>query len=97
MLARPPTSRPPIAFGWPVTLNGPMPGRPMRPVARWKLMIAFTLSVPQADWFTPWLKTVTTFSAPIQRSRKPARSPRREAGDGGVAGLRGGQRRGRSR
>ena len=74
MLARPPTSRPPMAFGWPVTLNGPMPGRPMRPVARWQLMIALTLSVPEADWFTPWLKTVTTFSVPIQRSRKAARS-----------------------
>ena len=37
-------------------------------------MIALTLSVPEADWFTPWLKTVTTFSVPIQRSRKAARS-----------------------
>ena len=52
-LARPPTSRPPIAFGWPVSENGPMPGRPMRPVARWQLMIALTLSVPAEDWFTP--------------------------------------------
>ena len=26
MLARPPTSRPPMALGWPVTENGPMPG-----------------------------------------------------------------------
>ena len=33
MLARPPTSRPPMALGWPVTENGPMPGLPMRPVA----------------------------------------------------------------
>ena len=31
-LASPPTSRPPIALGWPVSENGPMPGRPMRPV-----------------------------------------------------------------
>ena len=52
-LASPPTSRPPIAFGWPVSENGPMPGLPMRPVARWQLMIALTLSVPCADWFTP--------------------------------------------
>ena len=35
MLASPPTSRPPMALGWPVTENGPMPGRPMRPVSRW--------------------------------------------------------------
>ena len=30
-----------------------MPGLPMRPVARWQLMMALTLSVPCADWFTP--------------------------------------------
>ena len=55
MLARPPTSRPPMALGWPVTENGPMPGLPMRPVARWQLMMALTLSVPDDDWLTPWL------------------------------------------
>ncbi len=49
-----PTSRPPIALGWPVIEKGPMPGRPMRPVSRWQLMIAFTLSTPALDWFTPW-------------------------------------------
>ena len=32
---------------------GPMPGLPIRPVARWQLMMALTLSVPCADWFTP--------------------------------------------
>ncbi|MNT81538.1 hypothetical protein D3C72_2211420 [compost metagenome] len=53
ILARPPTSRPPMALGWPVTENGPMPGRPMRPVARWQLMMALTLSVPDDDWLTP--------------------------------------------
>ena len=42
-----------MALGWPVSENGPMPGRPMRPVARWQLMMALTLSVPCADWFTP--------------------------------------------
>ena len=47
--ASPPTSRPPIAFGWPVIENGPMPGLPMRPVARCTLMIALTLSVPLVD------------------------------------------------
>ena len=30
-------------------------GRPIRPVAKWQLMIALTLSVPAVDWFTPWL------------------------------------------
>ncbi len=52
-LARLPTSRPPIAFGWPVSENGPIPGRPMRPVARWQLMMALTLSVPDEDWLVP--------------------------------------------
>ena len=52
-LASPPTSRPPMALGWPVSENGPVPGRPMRPVARWQLMMAFTLSLPELDWFTP--------------------------------------------
>ncbi|MNT18157.1 hypothetical protein D3C72_1533410 [compost metagenome] len=49
MLARPPTSRPPMALGCPVSENGPMPGRPMRPVSRWQLMMLLTLSVPAED------------------------------------------------
>ncbi len=53
MLASPPTSRPPIAFGWPVRENGPMPSLPILPVARWQLRIALTLSVPDEDWLTP--------------------------------------------
>ena len=53
MVAMPPTSRPPIAFGWPVTLNGPMPARPIRPVARWQFRMALTLSLPEADWLIP--------------------------------------------
>ena len=36
-----------------------MPGRPIRPVARWQLMIALTLSVPAEDWFTPCEYSVT--------------------------------------
>ena len=53
VLASAPTSRPPMALGWPVIENGPMPGRPMRPVSRWQLMMALTLSTPALDWFTP--------------------------------------------
>ncbi len=34
MFAMPPTSRPPMALGCPVTENGPIPGRPIRPVSR---------------------------------------------------------------
>ncbi|HEY9207562.1 MAG TPA: molybdopterin-dependent oxidoreductase, partial [Acidovorax sp.] len=37
-LARPPTSRPPMALGWPVRLNGPAPGLPICAVARCRLM-----------------------------------------------------------
>ena len=53
VLDSPPTSRPPIALGWPVIENGPMPGRPMRPVSRWQLISALTLSMPALDWLTP--------------------------------------------
>ena len=48
-----------MALGWPVMLNGPAPGVPTRPVARWTLMMLLTLSVPALDWFTPWENTVT--------------------------------------
>ena len=82
-LASPPTSRPPIAFGWPVSENGPMPGLPMRPVARWQLMMLVTLSVPCADWFTPCEKQVTTFGVARNNSKKretsAALSPARAA------------------
>ena len=58
-LARPPTSRPPIALGCPVSENGEAPGLPIRPVARWQLRMALTLSVPCADWLTPCEYSVT--------------------------------------
>ena len=50
----PPTSRPPIAFGWPVSENGPAPGRPICPVARCRLMSAAFFAVPDDDWLSPW-------------------------------------------
>ena len=53
-LARPPTSRPPIALGWPVSENGPAPGLPICPVARCRLINAVFLSVPLLLWFKPW-------------------------------------------
>lgn len=49
----PPVSRPPIAFGCPVSENGPAPGRPMLPVARHRLISARFFSVPTLDWFAP--------------------------------------------
>ena len=59
-LASPPTSRPPIALGCPVSENGDAPALPIRPVARWQLRMALTLSVPCADWLTPCEYSVTT-------------------------------------
>ena len=68
MLASPPTSRPPMALGWPVSENGPAPGCPIRPVIRWQLMMLLPLSVPCADWFTPCEKAVTTRRVPANRA-----------------------------
>ena len=50
----PPTSRPPMALGWPVSENGPAPGLPICPVARCRLISAVFLAVPLLDWFSPW-------------------------------------------
>ncbi len=80
MLASPPTSRPPIALGCPVTENGPIPGRPIRPVAMWQFRMAFTLSVPAEDWFTPWLKIVTTRSCGDPEAAEPRDQTRVETG-----------------
>ena len=51
----------------PVRENGPIPGRPIRPVSRWQLMMLLTLSVPAEDWFTPCEKAVTTRSVAANR------------------------------
>ena len=53
-LAMPPTSRPPIALGCPVSENGPAPGLPIWPVARCRLISAVFLAVPLLLWFRPW-------------------------------------------
>ncbi len=53
IVAMPPTSRPPIAFGCPVSENGPAPGLPICAVARCRWISARFLSVPCADWFRP--------------------------------------------
>ena len=53
-LAKPPTSRPPMALGWPVSENGPAPGLPIWPQARCRLISAAFLAVPLLDWFRPW-------------------------------------------
>ena len=53
-LAKPPTSRPPMALGCPVKENGPAPALPICPVAKCKLINAAFLAVPLLDWFKPW-------------------------------------------
>ncbi|MNE47190.1 hypothetical protein D3C80_1415760 [compost metagenome] len=53
-LAMPPTSRPPMALGWPVSDSGPAPGLPIWPVARCRLIRAAFLAVPLLLWFRPW-------------------------------------------
>ena len=53
-LAMPPTSRPPMALGWPVSDSGPAPGRPICAVARCRFTSAAFLAVPEDDWFRPW-------------------------------------------
>ena len=51
--ASPPTSRPPMAFGCPVSENGPQPGRLNFPLVRCTLMMALHLSLPLEDWLIP--------------------------------------------
>ena len=89
-LASPPTSRPPIALGCPVSENGDAPGLPIRPVARWQLMMALTLSVPCADWLTPCEYSVTTRGVLWNIWKKSAtsgfRQPGRQRGRGNAAG-----------
>ena len=53
-LAMPPTSRPPMALGWPVKEKGPAPGLPICAVAKCRLIKAAFLALPLLDWFRPW-------------------------------------------
>ena len=48
-LAKPPTSRPPIALGCPVKENGPAPALPIWPVAKCRFTKEAFLAVPDAD------------------------------------------------
>jgi len=49
ILARPPTSRPPIAFGCPVIEKGAAPNFPILPVNKWQLVMLLALSTPRED------------------------------------------------
>ena len=52
-VAKPPTSRPPIALGCPVIENGPAPGMPIAPAAKWQLIMLLALSTLDDDWLIP--------------------------------------------
>ncbi len=61
-----PISRPPMALGWPVRENGPLPGRQIAPVARWRLIRALVFQVPWVDWLSPMVQQlVHSPAAPI--------------------------------
>ena len=86
-----------MALGWPVSENGPAPGWPMRPVARWQLMMALPLSVPCADWFTPWENAVTTRFVPAKSAKKRATSASERPVAAAVAAMLGAMAAARSR
>ena len=66
----PPTSRPPIALGWPVSENGPAPGLPICAVARCRLISAAFLAVPLLDWFRPWQYRLSVARASREQARR---------------------------
>jgi hypothetical protein len=45
-----------MAFGWPVSENGPLPGRQIAPVARCRLQIALVFQVPWVLWLRPMVQ-----------------------------------------
>ncbi len=47
-----------MAFGWPVSDIGPLPGRQMAPVARCRLQMALVLQVPWVLWLRPTVQQV---------------------------------------
>ncbi len=74
VLDMPPTSRPPMALGWPVIEKGQAPGFPMRPVRRWALITASPLATPCADWLEPWENRLTVRGASANRRKNIDRS-----------------------
>ncbi len=72
--AMPPTSRPPMALGWPVIEKGQAPGLPMRPVIRWALITASPLATPCTDWLEPWENRLTVRGASANRWKKASSS-----------------------
>ena len=62
--------REPIALHWPVIELAPVPGRPMFPVMRARLMMAWAVRVPSWLWFTPMVhQNETRAPAPMVVAR----------------------------
>ena len=56
-----------MAFGCPVSENGPAPGLPICPVTRCRFRMAAFLSVPTWLWLIPMLQSVIAARAPPKR------------------------------
>ena len=59
-----------MAFGCPVRLNGPAPGRPICRVAKCRLISAELFALPEVDWFRPWHQSDRT--APDSANQRAA-------------------------
>lgn len=60
-----------MALGWPVSENGPLPGRQIAPVARCRLTIALVFQVPCVLWLRPIVQQLIQAPAsPIQRAAR---------------------------
>ncbi len=58
-----------MALGWPVSENGPLPGRQIAPVARCRLISALVFQVPWVDWLSPIVQQlIHSPASPIQRA-----------------------------
>ncbi len=49
-----------MALHWPVMEFGPVPGLPMFPVMRQRLMMAWAVRTPSWDWLTPMVHHIET-------------------------------------
>ncbi|MNT49097.1 hypothetical protein D3C72_1859250 [compost metagenome] len=72
----PPTSRPPMALGWPVSDKGPQPDCPIWPVAKCRLISAAFLAVPLLLWFNPWQYRLSVGPRPGNAPSPPSANQR---------------------
>ena len=53
-----------MALGWPVSENGPLPGRHIFPVAKCRLQTALVLQVPWVLWLSPMVQQLMNSPGP---------------------------------